>query len=89
MVRFSRVNALRVDIYIAEECPICQYAFEVAAMIQDDFPSVDVHLIKMDEPNVTIPECVFATPTYLLDGDRWSLGNPSPDRIREVLANAL
>jgi hypothetical protein len=82
-------NCITVDIYIAEHCPICKYAFDVAAMIQQEFPVVAVRLIKIDELNVVIPESVFATPTYLLNGDRWSLGNPSLDRVREVLAQAL
>jgi hypothetical protein len=80
---------IKVDIYIAEHCPICAYALEVAAMIRREFPAVEVQLIRFDEPNLQLPESVFATPTYLLNGQRWSLGNPSPETVREVLQNAL
>ncbi len=80
---------VKVDIYIAQHCPICIYAFEVAAMIRHEFPAVDVQLIRLDEPNTVIPENVFATPTYVLNGQRWSLGNPSPETVREVLVHAL
>ena len=31
------------------------------------------------------PDNVFATPTYLLDGQRWSLGNPSSQQVRDLL----
>jgi hypothetical protein len=87
-IAINQHDRVTVDIYVAKHCPICTYAFEVAAMIQHEFPAVDVRLIGIDEPNI-IPESVFATPTYLLNGRRWSLGNPSPDTVREVLAQAL
>jgi|GEM_PF-3531132 len=32
-----------------------------------------------------IPEVVFATPTYLLNGRSWSLGNPSPQQVADML----
>jgi hypothetical protein len=80
---------VKVDIYIAEHCPVCTYAIEVASMIRHEFPTVDVQLIRLDEPNIVIPDSVFATPTYLLNGQRWSLGNPSPETVRKVLVHSL
>ena len=78
-----------VDIYVTEHCPICRYAHEVAAMIRDEFPAVVVRMIPLGATDTAIPESVFATPTYLLNGERWSLGNPSPAQVRGALGAAL
>ena len=40
------------------------------------FPRLKVEIINLTDPQATVPEEVFATPTYML-GDRVvSLGNP-------------
>ena len=75
-----------VEIYVIEHCPICRCADEVAAIIREEFPAVAVHFIDVAQPGAVVPECVFATPTYLLDGRRWSLGNPSLDLVRKTLS---
>ena len=74
-----------VEIDVSEHCPVCTYACEVVAMIRREFPMVDVRLIQIDAMHVNLPDSVFATPTYLLNGQRWSLGNPAPDRVHKVL----
>ena len=74
-----------IDIYIAQHCNTCAYAYEVAADICRQFPHVQVRMIDMANPLEAIPEAVFATPTYLLNGRLWSLGNPSPAKVQETL----
>lgn len=74
-----------IDIYIAPYCPTCLYAHEVAAGIRQNFPRVHLRLIDMSTTTEPIPEAVFATPTYLLNGRLWSLGNPSPAKVHETL----
>jgi hypothetical protein len=46
-----------------------------------------VALIDLADAQEPIPEAVFATPTYLLDGRLWFLGNPSPDQVRARLSS--
>ena len=74
-------------IYISNHCPLCAYAYLVAEGIQQDFPTVTVRLVNLAETEEAIPEAVFATPTYLLNGRGWSLGNPSPEKINETFRN--
>jgi len=81
--------ATRVEIYVAEHCMICEYAYEVADSIRTDFPHVDLRIINLSKTTEAIPEAVFATPTYLLNGRLWSLGNPSPEDVQERLSPAL
>jgi hypothetical protein len=73
-----------IEIYISGHCFVSAYTYEVVEMIQREFPQVDVHLIDIEQ-TVDVPDTVFATPTYLLNGQVWSLGNPSPEKVREAL----
>ncbi|MCB0063523.1 MAG: hypothetical protein KDE19_15480 [Caldilineaceae bacterium] len=77
---------ITLDIYITQHCGNCAYAHEVAADIRQRYPQIRVRLIDLQCTTEPIPEAVFATPTYLLNGRVWSLGNPSPTQIQETLA---
>jgi len=78
-------DKIAIDIYVAQHCTNCDYAYEVAEKIRHQFPHVQVRMIDMANPPEPIPEAVFATPTYLLNGRVWSLGNPSGEKIEETL----
>lgn len=80
----DRQPAPRLAIYIAEHCEVCQYALEVAAWIRQSYPQIDLQIVDIHQTTEPVPESVFATPTYLLDGRVWSLGNPSTAKVREA-----
>ena len=82
-------QSVKVEIYVADHCAICDYTYEVATNIRRDFPDVELEIIDMAVPQRPIPEVVFATPTYLLNGQVWSLGNPSPEDVHIRLSEAL
>jgi hypothetical protein len=77
-----------LEVYVAAHCTPCDYALEVAAYIQRDYPHVNVRIIDIEQVE-TLPESVFATPIYLLNGRVWSLGNPSAEKIRQSFAQSL
>ncbi|GAB4431752.1 MAG: hypothetical protein Kow0031_12950 [Anaerolineae bacterium] len=77
-----------LNVYIAEHCPGCAEARQVAAAIARDYPHVAVAVIDIGQPGVAVPEAVFATPTYLLNGRVVSLGNPGPTDITGWLGKA-
>jgi hypothetical protein len=77
------VNPDRLSIFVSEHCGSCTYAREVADEIRLQYPSVVVDVIDIAASPEAVPEEVFATPTYLLNGRVWSLGNPSEEKIRE------
>ena len=79
---------VRVDIFVAEGCYSCIYAKEVAARMCADFPAVRVRLIDITDLPEPLPAAVFATPTYLLNDQLWSLGNPSPQDVQERLSHS-
>lgn len=78
-----------VEIYVSENCFVCEYTHEVAATIRREFPTVKVQVIDIHRTTVPIPEQVFATPTYLLNGKVWSLGNPSPEKVTQTLSELV
>lgn len=82
-------EANTVVIYITRHCPTCAYSAEVVAFIRHKFPHVTVRVVDLEDPGEEIPEVVFATPTYLLNGRLWSLGNPSNNFILESLHKCL
>jgi hypothetical protein len=63
----------------------CDYATEIAGLIRAEYPHILVKIIDLVDPQEPVPDTVFATPTYLLDGRLWSLGNPSPSQVRATL----
>ncbi len=74
-------------IYVSAHCPVCEYAHDVAELIRRNFAQVQVRLVDIHGVQEIIPEAVFATPTYLLNGRLWSLGNPSLEKIYETFQN--
>jgi hypothetical protein len=78
-----------VTIYVSQHCELCGYTHEVAALIRERFPQVDVRLVDLETTSEEIPEEVFATPTYLLNGRVWSLGNPSLQKVQDSLEELL
>jgi hypothetical protein len=76
----------RVEIYVAEHCLLCEYAYEIAQGIRENFPGVDLRIVNLSQTTEPIPDAVFATPTYLLNGRLWSLGNPSREDIQARLS---
>ncbi len=78
-----------VEIYVADHCHVCAYTAEIAQYIQSNFPRVAVQIINLFDTAQEIPEAVFATPTYLLNGALWSLGNPSLQDVQARLRAAL
>jgi len=76
----------RVEIYVVEHCQLCEYAYEIAEGIREEFPGVDLRIVDLSQTTEPIPDAVFATPTYLLNGRLWSLGNPSREEIQARLS---
>ena len=84
MVTYQPEKTAELVIYVAQHCPVCHYAFEVADDIRQRFPDVDLRIVDLETTTEKVPEHVFATPTYILNGRVWSLGNPSPAQVVEA-----
>ncbi len=77
--------APQLHIYVMSHCENCRYALEMADWIARRYPQVQLRVFDLETTTEPIPESVFATPTYLLNGRVWSLGNPSQDQVIRAL----
>lgn len=71
----------QLQIFVADHCPNCAVARGLARWIAGRYPDLAVSVVDIDDPRAEVPECVFATPTFLLDGRLVSLGNPRPAEV--------
>lgn len=79
-----------LTIYTMTHCPTCAKTGRIAAEIRARYRDLSVQLVNLDQtPAAHIPAAVFGVPTYLLNDQVVSLGNPYLDdldaRIRQVL----
>lgn len=75
-----------LQVYIAEDCWSCQETRRIVADMQRQFPEVVFELC--DTTHTPLPELVFATPTYVLNGRIIALGNPTRELLRQKLMDA-
>ena len=75
-----------LEIYIQEGCFGCQRSFELAERARGAFPEMQVEVVDMRSTEGVYRSQVAATPTYILDGEIISLGNPSPAELEAMLA---
>ena len=83
-------NAPLLEVYVSSECPNCDEAVRLAEEAAARYPDVVVRLIDLDELGGNPPpDPVVAVPTYLLNGQVVSLGNPYPDDLFARLDEAV
>lgn len=71
-----------LKIFVADDCHSCVEARAIASRIEQDYPDqLTVEVVDVADNHTVIPDAIFATPTYMLNGRIVSLGNPKPDEI--------
>ena len=75
---------MRLEMYIANQCTNCEEALLIAERARG-IAGLEVVVIDLDKPGQHVPTHVVAVPTYLLDGQVVSLGNP----VREAFLARL
>ena len=74
---------IRLDVYVIDGCWSCEESVRIASEMQAQYPEVAVAVINAGIEEV--PQEVFATPTWMLDGRVISLGNPTRENLHEKL----
>jgi hypothetical protein len=77
----------KLDVYISEECWVCNETRRIVADITPRFPDLDIELRDVEDK--WCPSTVFATPTYVLDGRTIYLGNPTREELTQKLKATL
>ncbi len=80
---------MSLEVYVEAGCTSCNRAFEIAEEVAQMYPALSVEVIDISETQRSVPEAVFAVPTYVLDGKVVSLGNPSTADLRQMIDAAL
>lgn len=75
-------------IYIESHCVTCAESRRLAAALARLAPTLTIELVDIDQPGANVPSEVFATPTYLLDGQVIALGNPTLERLQQIVGAA-
>ncbi len=70
---------MKLDVYVADGCWSCEESLQIAADVRAHYPHIRVAVI--DAAGDNIPQEIFATPTWMLDGRVISLGNPSRQEL--------
>ena len=84
-----QISLPHLEIYVDEGCLGCRRSLELAEHVRKRFPGVDVRVINTGEPGGEYAHLVLATPTFILNGRKMSLGNPSPAQLDEAILSAL
>lgn len=72
---------MTLAIYTMTHCPTCAETHCIAAEITTRFRDLAVTVINLDQTPTLRPPIVFSVPTYLLNGEVISLGNPYLDDL--------
>ena len=75
-----------LEIYVQEGCFGCRRSVEMAERARQSFPDLQVEVVDFNTAEGVFRSKVAATPTYILDGEIISLGNPSPAEFESLLA---
>ncbi len=70
-----------------EGCLGCRRSLELAEHVRSRFPGVEVRVFSSGEGMYA--HLVAATPTFILNGRKMSLGNPSPAQLDEAILTAM
>jgi predicted thioredoxin/glutaredoxin len=79
---------MRLDIYVTNQCANCREALLMAELART-IAGLQVAVFNLDQPGLHIPPHVIAVPTYVLDGQVISLGNPEREQFLAMLRAGL
>ncbi len=79
--KFTKMKS-DLKVFIIENCPSCNEALNIAARVEQDYSDfINIEVIDITDAQAVVPEAVFATPTFMLNDQIVSLGNPSPKEV--------
>lgn len=67
----------KLEVYIADECPGCDEAKLLVKKLLQKKVNIKIDLLNFNNPTTICPDNIFATPTFVLNGQIIFLGNPS------------
>jgi hypothetical protein len=83
------VSKVSLEIYVEDGCMVCRRSLELAQHVERVFPEVSLAVIDLSEDGGRHRDLAVAVPTFVLNGRRISLGNPSLQELQEAISNLL
>lgn len=83
------MSTVSLEVYVQEGCALCERASKLAAEMSRRFPQADVRVVEMGIDSGTYRHLVTATPTFVLNGGVFSLGNPNAARLGAAIEGLL
>lgn len=80
---------IRLEVYIEWDCLVCRRSLRLAEHVRQRFPTVDVRIVNVTTERGEHSDLVIATPTFILNGRIFSLGNPSQADLDAAIAALL
>jgi hypothetical protein len=80
---------INLDVYVEQSCRPCDHARELAKLVQRRFPEARVRVVDLSLTAGDRPDAVFAVPTYMLNGELLSLGNPEKDELMQIIQSTI
>ncbi|MEZ4522506.1 MAG: thioredoxin family protein [Thermomicrobiales bacterium] len=71
----------KLMIYTMTHCLTCAETSQTVAQIRQRMPDLEIQIVDLERPDTEIPSKVFSAPTYMVNGDVISLGNPYGDQL--------
>jgi glutaredoxin len=78
---------LKLQVYVRDDCWSCAEARRLVKNIAPLYPEIVVEMVNVEKDHK--PDSDFAVPTFMLDGQIISLGNPYPEELQGKIEKAL
>ncbi len=80
---------VRLEIYVEKGCLVCRRALSLATEVVNRFPEVPVRVVDVSSGEGDYRRLITATPTFVLNGATFSLGNPSSAELERAITDLL
>lgn len=81
-------DPVELQVFVESGCQQCERALELAREIDGAFTGLAVRIVEISEAGPQRDD-VFAVPTFVLDGQVLSLGNPQRAELRQEVQSLL
>ncbi len=88
LVEMNDQRYIELQIFVEAECEPCDRARELGRELAGEFPQLRLRVSDMNDRSARRDD-VFAVPTFVLDGQVFSLGNPEPEDLRRGVKRLL
>ncbi|MBI2845925.1 MAG: hypothetical protein HYX86_05205 [Chloroflexi bacterium] len=79
----------KLQIVVEPRCAFCPQAITLGQQAKSHFPDLEVEILDLAQQGTQRPEQVVAVPTFLLNGEVISLGNPSALRLFQKIEEKM